>query len=57
MDASTPAAVVQEGETDAQRVYFATVASLADVMEAEDVSAPAVYVFGEVAGLAQRWIA
>lgn len=52
LSGDSPAAVVQEGETDAQRVYFATVASLADVMEAEDVSAPAVYVFGEVAGLA-----
>ena len=52
LSGDTPAAVVQEGETDAQRVYFATVASLADVMEAEGVSAPAVYVFGEVAGLA-----
>lgn len=50
--ADTPAAVVQEGETDAQRVFFATAATLADVMEAEGVAAPAVYVFGEVAGLA-----
>ena len=52
LGADTPAAVVQEGETDAQRVFFATAASLADVMEAEGVGAPAVYVFGEVAGLA-----
>lgn len=52
LDGATPAAVVQEGETDAQRVFFATAATLADVMEAEGVAAPAVYVFGEVAGLA-----
>ena len=52
LDGETPAAVIQEGETDAQRAYFATAASLADVMEAEGVAAPAVYVFGEVAGLA-----
>ena len=52
LSGDTPAAVVQEGETDAQRVYFATVASLADVMEAEGVGSPAVYVVGEVAGLA-----
>ena len=52
LGADTPAAVVQEGETDAQRVFFATAASLADVMEAEGIGAPAVYVFGEVAGLA-----
>ncbi|WCZ34799.1 MULTISPECIES: uroporphyrinogen-III C-methyltransferase [Corynebacterium] len=52
LDGATPAAVIQEGETDAQRVYFATASSLADVMEAESVAAPAVYVVGEVAGLA-----
>ena len=52
LGADTPAAVAQEGETDAQRVFFATAASLADVMEAEGIAAPAVYVFGEVAGLA-----
>lgn len=49
---ATPAAAVQEGETSAQRVFFATAETLADVMEAEQVTAPAVYVFGEVAGLA-----
>ena len=52
LSGETPAAVIQEGETDAQRVYFATAAGLADVMEAESVTAPAVYVVGEVAGLA-----
>ena len=52
LDATTPAAVIQEGETDAQRVFFATAGTLADVMEAEGVGSPAVYVFGEVAGLA-----
>lgn len=50
--ADTPAAVIQEGETDTQRVFFASAATLPDVMEAEGVSAPAVYVFGEAAGLA-----
>ena len=34
LSGDTPAAVIQEGETDAQRVYFATAATLADVMEA-----------------------
>lgn len=52
LDAATPAAVIQEGETNAQRVFFATAGALADVMEAEGVGSPAVYVFGEVAGLA-----
>ena len=52
LDAATPAAVIQEGETNAQRVFFATAGTLAEVMEAEGVGSPAVYVFGEVAGLA-----
>lgn len=52
LDPHTPAAVIQDGETSNQRVFFATVETLADVMEAEGVVAPAVYVFGEVAGLA-----
>ncbi|PLA13027.1 uroporphyrinogen-III C-methyltransferase [Corynebacterium riegelii] len=47
-----PAAVIQEGETAAQRVFFATADTLADVMEEHSVTNPAVYVFGEVAGLA-----
>ena len=52
LDPATPAAVIQEGETDTQRVFFATAATLADEMEAHNIAAPAVYVFGEVAGLA-----
>lgn len=49
---ATPAAIIQEGETASQRAFYTDAAHLADVMEAEGVSAPAVYVFGEVAGLA-----
>ena len=52
LDAQCPAAVIQEGETAAQRVFFATAETLADVMEEHSVTNPAVYVFGEVAGLA-----
>ena len=52
LDPATPAAVIQEGETDTQRVFFATAATLADEMETRNIAAPAVYVFGEVAGLA-----
>lgn len=52
LDPATPAAVIQEGETDTQRVFFATAATLADEMETRNTAAPAVYVFGEVAGLA-----
>ena len=52
LDPATPAAVIQEGETDTQRVFFATATTLADEMETRNIAAPAVYVFGEVAGLA-----
>lgn len=49
---TTPSAVIQEGETEAQRVFYATADTVADVMAREQVAAPAVIVFGEVAGLA-----
>ena len=49
---STPAVAVQEGETASQRVVHATASTLADAMEAEGIASPAVYVIGEVAGLA-----
>ena len=52
LDPATPAAVIQEGETDTQRVFFATATTLADEMATHNITAPAVYVFGEVAGLA-----
>lgn len=52
LDPQCPAAVIQEGETTAQRVFFATADTLADVMDEHCVTNPAVYVFGEVAGLA-----
>ena len=49
---STPAVAVQEGETASQRVVRATASTLADAMESEGIASPAVYVIGEVAGLA-----
>lgn len=52
LPADTPAVAVQEGETSSQRVVHATASTLADEMEAEGIASPAVYVFGEVAGLA-----
>lgn len=52
LDPATPAVAVQEGETASQRVVHATASTLADGMEAESIASPAVYVFGEVAGLA-----
>lgn len=48
----TPAAVIQEGETAAQRAFYCTASTLAQVMADNAVASPAVYVIGEVAGLA-----
>ncbi|WP_342319943.1 uroporphyrinogen-III C-methyltransferase [Corynebacterium mayonis] len=48
----TPTAVIQEGQTPRQRAFYAPLSHLADVMENEAVVSPAVYVIGEVAGLA-----
>ncbi|MEX3503789.1 uroporphyrinogen-III C-methyltransferase [Corynebacterium sp. LK2510] len=49
---STPAAVIQDGETPRQREFRTTLGSLAAVMNDNSVAAPAVYVIGEVAGCA-----
>ncbi|WKD57466.1 Uroporphyrinogen-III C-methyltransferase [Corynebacterium capitovis DSM 44611] len=49
---TTPAAVIQNGETPAQRTFRSTLADLPDLFERESVGSPAVYVIGEVAGLA-----
>jgi uroporphyrin-III C-methyltransferase / precorrin-2 dehydrogenase / sirohydrochlorin ferrochelatase len=45
---STPVALVQEGTTAAQRRVDATLATVAEVVRAEDVKPPAVIVIGEV---------
>lgn len=50
---TTPAAVIQEGATASQRAFYCDLGSLADVMEANNVASPAVYVIGEVAALAR----
>lgn len=50
MDPATPAAAIQEGSTDAQRAFAATVETLPQVMADNEVAAPAVLVIGEVAG-------
>ncbi|MDO4761543.1 MAG: uroporphyrinogen-III C-methyltransferase [Corynebacterium sp.] len=47
--AHTPAAVIQEGSTETQRTFPATLETLADVMEANRIQPPAVYIIGEVA--------
>lgn len=47
----TPAAVIQEGTTERERVFRCPLGQLADTFEREGISSPAVYVIGEVAGL------
>ncbi|RSZ61766.1 uroporphyrinogen-III C-methyltransferase [Corynebacterium hylobatis] len=51
LPADTPAAVIQEGTTEAQRAVRCTLGTLAATMAEHSIGAPAVYVIGEVAGL------
>ncbi|WP_297850123.1 uroporphyrinogen-III C-methyltransferase [uncultured Corynebacterium sp.] len=52
LPATTPAAIIQEGETTRQRHFHTTLGALAETMARENITNPAVYVIGEVAGLA-----
>lgn len=51
LPADTPAAVIQEGTTKAQRAARCSLGTLAATMVEQGIGAPAVYVIGEVAGL------
>jgi uroporphyrinogen III methyltransferase / synthase len=53
-DPATPAAVIEQGTTPAQRVVTATLAGIAAVAAEAEVRSPAVVVIGAVAGLRQR---
>ena len=48
---STPCAVIQEGTLSTERTYRCTLGTLPQTMAEHEISAPAVYVIGEVAGL------
>ena len=48
---STACAIIQEGTLDTQREFRCELAQLAQTMEDNNVSSPAVYVIGEVARL------
>ncbi|GGG69807.1 uroporphyrinogen-III C-methyltransferase [Corynebacterium pelargi] len=50
-DAETPAVVIQEGSTEAERVVRCTLGTLGETMREHEIKPPAVYVIGEVAGL------
>lgn len=51
LSGDTPAAVIQEGTTTGQRAFRCSLATLGETMTREQITAPAVYVIGEVAGL------
>ena len=51
LPADTPAAVIQEGTTQRERVFKCRLDNLAETFERERIASPAVYVIGEVAGL------
>ena len=50
-DPQSPVVIVQDGTTRIQRTVRATLATVADVAKAEEVSPPAIVVIGPVAGL------
>lgn len=49
--ADTPAVIIQEGTLSGQRSFSTTLSQLGETMHAQQISAPAVYVIGTVAGL------
>ncbi len=53
-DRDEPAAVIERGTLPEQRVVSGTLATIADVAQAEGVRAPALAVFGAVAALRER---
>jgi siroheme synthase len=53
LGASTPALVVQEATTRSQRHVVAELASIEGAVKARGIRAPAVFVVGQVAGLAE----
>jgi uroporphyrinogen III methyltransferase/synthase len=53
-DPATPAAVIEQGTTPAQRVVEAPLAGIAAAAERAGIRSPAVVVIGEVAGLRRR---
>jgi uroporphyrin-III C-methyltransferase/precorrin-2 dehydrogenase/sirohydrochlorin ferrochelatase len=49
--ASTPVALIEKGTTQQQRVLIADLSSIADVVAANDVHAPTLFIVGEVVNL------
>jgi len=54
MAADTPAALVEQGTTDNQRVFTATIATLSETVEQADVRAPTLIIIGSVVRLREK---
>jgi len=54
MSAAMPAAIVEKGTTPHQRVYTGTLATLPQLVEANDIGAPAMVIIGEVVRLHEK---
>ena len=52
--ASTPAALIQQGTTQQQRVYSGTLSNLAELVARHDVHAPTLVIVGEVVSLREK---
>ena len=52
MDEATPAAVIEKGTTRAQRRIITTLGALVESIVSEDVTAPALFIIGDVVSLA-----
>ena len=51
---STPAALIQQGTTQQQRVYSGTLSNLAELVARHDVHAPTLVIVGEVVSLREK---
>jgi uroporphyrin-III C-methyltransferase / precorrin-2 dehydrogenase / sirohydrochlorin ferrochelatase len=54
LPASTPAAVIEQGTTDAQRVLVAPLADLPQLASDANIGTPALTIVGEVVALRER---
>lgn len=53
-DAGTPVALIQQGTTSEQKVFIGTLATLPNIVEAENVKAPTLIIIGDVVQLHEK---